>query len=181
MEIENSALTLSSPEAEVDAAIRELDAGWDRLPEEALRTCQRHRALAIPRLIAVIEEAARLGKEGQVREGGAHDFALYLLTEFRATEALPAILELLSLQEPMLDYLLGDTLTELTHRMLAVLAADQPDLIESLLASPHLNEYVRWEAGQALVQLVVDGRISRGGALERLTRQLRAAVQARDV
>lgn len=181
MENENPALALPSAEAEVDAAMRELDAGWDRLPEEALRTCQRHRDLAIPRLIAVIKEAVRLGKQGEAREGGAHDFALYLLTEFRATEALPAILELLSLQEPMLDRLLGDTLTELTHRMLAVLAADQADLIESLLASPHLNEYVRWEAGQALVQLVVDGRISRREAVERLTRQLRTAVQSRDI
>jgi hypothetical protein len=180
MENEDSAFILSSAEAEVAAAICDLDASWDRLPEEALRTCQRHRGLAIPRLIAVIEEAARLGKEGHPREGGAPDFALYLLTEFRATEALPAILEMLSLPEPMLDRLLGDTLTELTHRMLAVLAADQPDLIESLLASPHLNEWVRWEAGQALVQLVADGRISRSDALERLTRQLRGSVQARD-
>jgi hypothetical protein len=181
MEFDIPALALPSAEAEVEAAIRELDAGWDRLPEEALRTCQRHRELATPRLIAVLQEAARLGKEGQVREGCAHDYALYLLTEFRATEAVPAILEVLSLQEPVLDGLLSDTLTELTHRTLAVLAADQPDLIESLLASPHLNEFVRWEAGRAIVQLVAEGRMSRDDALQRLVRQLRDSVLAHDV
>jgi hypothetical protein len=167
-------------ELDLEAVIRELDAGVDRLPEEALRTCQRHRELVTPRLIEVLAEAVRLGREGTVREGNAHFFALFLLTEFQAKAALPVILEFYALPTPVLDELLGDALTESTKRVFAVLADDRPELIESLILNRQLNEYVRWEAAAAVCQLVRDGRMPRGEAIERLARLLRTAVQQQD-
>jgi hypothetical protein len=180
MDIEDISAVEQQAEVDLDALIRELDAGWDKLPEEALRTCQRHRELATPRLIEVLQEAGRQGREGKAREGSATIYALYLITEFRAREALPAVLEIFSLREPLLDQLVGDSVTEFTRRILAVLADDQPDLIESLIPSPHLDDYIRWEAASALCQLVREGRLTRDNALERLARQMRAAIQAED-
>ena len=180
MDIEDISAVEQRSEVDLDALIRELDAGWDRLPEEALRTCQRHRELVTPRLIEVLQEAGRLGREGIVREGSATTYALYLLTEFRAKEALPAVLEIFSLREPLLDELIGDSVTEFTRRILAVLADDQPDLIESLIPSPHLDDYIRWEAASALCQLVKEGRLTRDDGVERLARQMRAAIQTED-
>jgi len=165
---------------DLDALIRELDAASDHLPEQALRQCQAHAEQVTPRLIATIEEAVRLGREGKVREGNAHFFALFLLTEFRATQALPVILEAMSLPEEMLDRLFGDSITETFSRSLAVLGADHVDLIESMILSPDLGEYVRWSAAKTLCLLVGEGKLTRADALERLTRQLRAAVAARD-
>jgi hypothetical protein len=77
-----------SSQLDLDALIRELDEGWDRLPEPALRQCQANAELVTPRLIATIEEAVRLGREGKVRPGSAHVYALMLLTEFQATPAV---------------------------------------------------------------------------------------------
>jgi Protein of unknown function (DUF1186)/SEC-C motif len=167
-------------ELDLDGLIRELDAGMDRLPEAALRTCQKHRELVTPRLIEVLQEAVRLGREGIVREGNAHFFALFLLTEFEAKEALQVILELYSLRDPVLDSLLGGAVTETTRRVLAILAGDQPDLIESLVANQQLDDFVRWEAAAALCQLVRDGRMPRADGLGRLVRQLRSAAAAND-
>jgi len=165
---------------DLDALIRELDAGMDRLPEEALRACQQHCEVVTRRLIEVLQEAVRLGREGTVREGNAHFFALFLLTEFEAKEALPTILELYALREPVLDGILGGAVTEVSRRVLAVLAGDQPDLIESLVPNQQLDDYVRWEAAATLCQLVRDERISRADGLSRLVRQLRSAVEAKD-
>src|SRR6266487_2525778 len=111
-------------DVDLDALVRELDAAFDRLPEEALRQCQREREVMTPRLIEVLQEAVRLGREGVVREGNAHFFALFLLTEFQAKEALPVILEAFSLRDPVLDGLFGGAVTETTRRVLAVLGGD---------------------------------------------------------
>jgi hypothetical protein len=175
--------TVSEPQAEVDldALIAALDAGMDELPEEALRTCQAHRELVTPRLIEVLAEAVRLGREGTVREGNAHVFALFLLAEFQAKEALPVILEMYSLPEHVLDDLLGDAITESTRRVLAVLAADEPDRIEALIGNRQINEFVRWEAAGALCSLVRDGRMPRDEAVHRLAGELQAAMATNDL
>ena len=161
-----------------DAIIRELDAAFDYLPETALRACQQHRDVMAPRLVAVLEEAARLGREGIVREGNAHLFALFLVTEFREQAAFPAILEIYSFHDPLLEDL--TVATEVPRRVLAVFAGDQPELIESLISSRQLDDYIRWEAAAALCSLVFDGRMTREDAVERLMRQVRAAVAVED-
>jgi hypothetical protein len=165
---------------DLDALIAELDAGWDRLPAAALRQCQENAELVTPRLVATIEEVVRLGREGKVREGNAHFFAVFLLTEFTATEALPVILEAFSLPEEIVEETFGDIVPETLSRSLAVLGADHLDRIEAMIASPYLGNYVRWAAAEALLRMVVAGTLSRADALERLARQFRAAVAAGD-
>ena len=172
----NAAATL-----DLDALIRDLDAGIDELPEAALRQCQRHSELVTPRLIETIEEATRLAKEGTVRQGNAHFFALFLLTEFRAKQALPAILESIALPESVVDELYGAAVTETFRHTLAVLGEDHPDLIESLAASGETAEYVRWAAAGAIALLVREGKLTRDAGLSRLMRLLRSAVESRDM
>jgi hypothetical protein len=176
-----AAATATEPRAEIDLdeIIRELDAGIDRLPEAALRACQAHGELVTPRLIEVLEEAARLGKQGIVREGNAHFFAIFLLTEFQAKEALPAILELYALHDPVLEGVVG-AVTEVPQRVLAVLAGDQPDLVEAMILNRDLDDFIRWGAAATLCQLVRDDRMPRAEALERLARQFRRAIEQRD-
>lgn len=167
-------------ELNLDYLILELDAAIDFLPVDALRRCQLHREQITPRLIKVLQEAARLGREGIVREGNAHFFALFLLTEFQATEALPVVLDLFSLRDPVLDGLFSDAITEVGWRVLAVLGADQPDLLEAMISDRQLDDYVRWATAGALVGLVRDGRSTREEAVERLARQMRKAMAADD-
>ena len=57
---------------------------------------------------------------------------------------------------------------------------DRWDVIDGLIRNRLLNEYVRWEAAQAYVYLVRDGRLSRDEAVERLRQFLREAIDGRD-
>ncbi len=172
----------TSPAAEVSGAvdldqiISDLDAGHERIPVAAIRAAREHRELVVPRLIQLIRDAATAAREGNPPEGNAHFFALFLLTEFEAKEALPAIVEALSLPDELPFDLFGDAVTSLGGRILATLAGDRPDLIAELAGNRELNLYVRWESASAFVLLVADGRMTREDAVRRLQRQLREAL-----
>ncbi len=83
--------------AELDRIVADLDVGVKKLPVEALREAREHRDLMIPRLIEVLTNAASAARTGDTPDGNAHFFAIFLLTEFQADEALPIILEAFSL------------------------------------------------------------------------------------
>jgi hypothetical protein len=165
---------------DVDAIIEALDSAHRKLPEEALREAQRNRDLLIPRLVDVLRNVTAQARSGAVPEGNAHFFALFLLTEFKAKEALPAILETVSLPGELPLDLFGDGITSTLSRVLVVLAEDRLDIIDSLIGNRELNEYVRWEGAQSYCCLVRDGRIPRAEAVERLRRHLRVAIDCRD-
>lgn len=172
MEVEQQ--TTAQTAIDPDDIVRRLKPDEWRLPEQAIREAQQHREAVTPRLIASIQRATEQVRSGEEPDVDVTLFALYLLTEFQAKEALPAILEAVSLPDDGPDDLFGDAITELLPRTLAILADDQPELLEGLMASETINKYVRWNAARALVYLVRDGRMTRAAAVEALRRQLRA-------
>lgn len=165
---------------DVDQLIRELDAAYNRLPEEALRACQANRELVTPRLIEVLQDTVRVGQEGAVRTGNAPIYAMFLLAEFEASESLPVIMELLKLPHDIPGSLLGESLTEDLPRLLVILAGSQIDLLGELIRDPTLNDYVRWAAADAFAYLVRDGRVTRQEAIERLQGHLAHATGRRE-
>ena len=88
--------------SDVDAILAELDAPFGVLPEKAIAAARLHRHLIIPRLIELIEKATQAVQLGRKVETNGHFFALFLLAEFRACTALPAILNALSLPAPLI-------------------------------------------------------------------------------
>ncbi len=168
-------------ERSIDEIIAELDQPYTgRLPEEAIRAAQRRTEEITPRLIDLIRAATATVRSGDDQPGNGHLFALYLLTEFRAQEALPAIVEAISLPGEGPFDLFGDVITEDLSRMLAALAADAPTMIDELIADRSLNEYVRSAAIQTYFYWVSDGRLSRDQAVERLREHLRSAIANQD-
>lgn len=81
-------------------------------------------------MIAAIRDAHSKGLAGEAVAGSRHFYALPLLIEFRCREALPAIMELLALPLQLQDDLYGDSMTELMPNALAVMADQQPELID---------------------------------------------------
>src|SRR5262249_13870036 len=104
----------------------------------------------------------------------------FLLTEFQAKEALPAIVDAVSLPDDLTEALFGDVVTEVLARMLACLAADETDVLDGLISNRQVNEYVRWAAADAVVLLVRDGRLTREDAVARLRRHLRNSLDTDD-
>jgi hypothetical protein len=172
--------TEESPNRELDAAIAELDATTNKLPINAIKWIREHRDLSVPRLIEVIRAATVGARQGECPEGEGHFLALFLLTELRATEALPVILEAVCLPGELPYELFGDAITSVLSRMLPVLADDPLEVLDNLIANADLNEYVRWEGAQGYILLVRDGRISREEAVGRLADHLRVLIDRGD-
>ena len=166
--------------AELDRIVAALDAGVEMLPVEAIRETREHRDLMAPRLIEVLRNAASAARAGDTPEGNAHFFAIFLLTEFRAEEAFPVILEAFSLPGELPFDLFGDAVTSTLARILALFAGDRPEVMDALIGDQALNEYVRWEAAQSYVHLVRDGRLQRDDAVGRLQQHLRRAMDQDD-
>lgn len=165
---------------DLDGAIAALRITEAILPERAIRELQQHREQAIPPLIEALEQATAQVREGETPEDDAHFFALFLLTEFQAKEALPALLEAITLPDNLPGQLFGDAITAFLDRALATLAGDRPDVMDELIAKDDLNEFVRWAAASSFLGLVYGGQMSRDDAVRRLHVHLREAIQRED-
>jgi len=177
----NATEELAAPDREdqpdLDTILAQLDAEYSgKLPRQAIRAAQGRREEITPGLIDLIRKATESVRAGNAPKGNGHLFAMYLLTEFEAQEALPAILEAVSLAGEGPFDLFGDAITEDLCRVLAVLAADTPEVIEELIANQSLNQYVRWAAAKSYLHGVRDGRLAREEAVERLQCHLRKAI-----
>lgn len=166
---------------EINEVVAELDQEYTgKLPEQAIREVQRRSAEITPYLIELIRTASDTVRQGQVPKGNGHLFALFLLAEFRAKEALPAILESVTLPGEGPFDLYGDSITEDLNRILAVLMDDDSWQLDGLINNPAVNEYVRWSAASTYRYLVRDGLITRDDAVQRLHEDLRVAIANRD-
>jgi hypothetical protein len=163
---------------DIDAAaiIQALDNCRGEIPEAAMRQCQQHREQMIPHLIRAIQRATERVENGDEPIGNSHWIAVYLLWEFEAQEALPAILTALALPEEGTYELFGDGITEHFEYILATLVGDRLEIIDDMIDLFSLDEYVRSAAMKVYPVLVRDERMSRAEAVERLRRHLRTAI-----
>jgi hypothetical protein len=130
--------------------------------------------------LAAAFAATAQARAGEIREGHAPFFALFLLAEFRAREALPAVLEAISLPGEAPEQLFGDAIGSLLARLLAILADDGPDALDGLIRDRNVYEYVRWTAARAYCHLVREGTLPLEEAVERLRQHLAAAIAGED-
>jgi hypothetical protein len=163
----------------IETIIAELDREHDgTLPESAIRAAQRRRDEIIPHLIKLVERATALARDGEFPSGDGQLIALYLLTEFQASEALPVILDAMSLPSDDLHELYGDAITEDLCRIFALFAS--PEQIDDLITNQSLDQYVRWQAAETFSLWVRDGRMTREQAVEKLRQHMRGAIANKD-
>jgi hypothetical protein len=129
-------------------------------------------------LIRVIETARQEALAGQPVEGNAQWIALFLLGEFKATQALPAIRAVMSLPDKLSFNLFGDTITEVLDRVLLAVIGDQLSVYDELISDESLNEYARWGAVTAVLRLVRGGRLTREQAVGSLHAHLKASIES---
>lgn len=171
----------SAIEGELDRIVAELAEATRKLPVDTIREAREHRDLMVPRLIRVLREATAAARAGDVPKGKAHFFALFLLSEFKAAEAFPAILAAMALPARLPFALFGDAVTSVFARILAQFAGDSPEFLDALIANRGLDECLRWEVAHCYIHLVRDGRLPRSMAVQRLQGHLRQAVDQEDV
>jgi hypothetical protein len=77
-------------------------------------------------------------------------YAVYLLAQFKAEEALPVLIDIVSLPDDSAFDLLGDVITEDLGRILASLCGGKTKAMKKLIENSTVNEYVRCQATDAL-------------------------------
>lgn len=166
--------------AALDAIMAGLDVSYGVFPEEALLQARQYREAITPRLIDAIRDAtAEMKVDGGV-DSSTHVIALFLLWEFRAREALDAVVEAVSLSDDGAYALFGDVITECLPRILAVLAEDRLDVLDAMIRNQELDEFVRWEAADAFCYLAREGKLSRDEAVPRIRQHLADAIERSD-
>src|SRR5947209_952942 len=103
---------------ELGQIIAALKAGGP-FPAGAIEKARQYREAITPLLIESLRQGMELARRGESGEDNTPFFALFLLGEFGAKEALPAILEAIALPKELLGELLSDAVTEVLDRVLA--------------------------------------------------------------
>jgi HEAT repeat protein len=171
----------STTQSHFDGVIAELNASFDRVPRSAIEAIRLHEKEMIPRLIGLLDDATRAIRSGRNVDTNGHFFALFLLAEFRAREALPAVLRAISTPGEGPFRLFGDAVTEQLAGILAALSGREDlDSFLQLSQNREINEYVRRAALYRLVSMVSEGTYTRDEAVEILRRSLREAIDKED-
>ena len=144
----------------VQKAIEQITYRSRIFPEEPFRIISENRELAIPKLRAAVEKAVREGEDLD-EEYQMHFYALHLLAQFQARECFPQIMELVSLPEDTLDYLIGDAVTASLSDILYNTYNGDLELLKRTVDNPEVDDYVRSGILRVMGQLYLDGSLEK--------------------
>jgi hypothetical protein len=129
-----------------------------RLPVEAIRAAQADRKTMVPIFLRTIDDFLEL--RGSV-DPNALFFMFHLLGEWREKSAYWSLAVLLRLPGDVLDPILGDCITETTHRVMAAVFDGDPDPLYEIIRDPEADEYVRAKMCQTIAMLTRRGELPR--------------------
>lgn len=149
----------------VEEILHALDGHLDDFPREAFREAIRQQEEITPHLLDALRHVRDHHQE-LPESYWQHVGAMLLLAQFRETAACPLIVDLFSLPPNDVERLLGDFVSEDSHRVLASVCGNQTAELQRLAENPRADEFARDAALEALVTLVANGQFSREDALE---------------
>jgi len=165
----------------VHQILRDLKYCDNEFPEASIQaareTAAERRDELILGLIAEIHDATKISEDGGNVVTWGHIAALFLLFEFHAREAFPAIF--LAMCAEKADFLYGDSITEDLKHVTACLA-NGPEQLAAAIHDPDVYEYVRGAFVNAVFGMVCEQRISREVAIQFLRERLKIAVNDED-
>jgi hypothetical protein len=133
----------------------------NKFPHQAVKQARELRDWIIPNLIEVVRDSTAYARYQVANDDGSIHFAVHLLAEFQAKEALPAILDSLSFSnDDLWDYLYGDGLYEAMPGILNRLIGDEPEFYDQKLRDPQVPEMLQHCLSQSLRLLVARKIIS---------------------
>jgi len=129
-----------------------------RLPVEAIRAAQADREAMVPVFLRTIDDFLEL--RGPV-DPDALFFIFHLLGEWREKSAYWPLAVFLRLPGDVLDTILGDSITETTHRVMAAVFDGDPNPLYDIIRDPEADEYVRAKMCQTIAMLTRRGDLPR--------------------
>jgi hypothetical protein len=131
------------------------------LPVEAIRAAQADRDTMVPIFLRTIDDFLEL--QGPV-DPNALFFIFHLLGEWREKSAYWSLAVLLRLPTEVLDAILGDCITETSHRVMAAVFDGDADPLYQIIRDPGADEFVRAKMCQAIAMLTWRGELPRDAA-----------------
>jgi hypothetical protein len=147
---------------ELTEIIAELENYNGTFPRLALESAISEQETITPLLLAtVVEWKSKLEELLEHPNYFLHLYAMYLLAQFRESQAYQPIVEFFSVPGEISMDVTGDLATEDLGRILASVCDGNIELIKQLIENRQANEYVRSSALSSLIILVIQGTINR--------------------
>jgi Protein of unknown function (DUF1186) len=147
---------------ELTEIIAELENYTGTFPRLALEGAIAEREAITPILLATVTEwKSKLEELSERPNYFLHLYAMYLLAQFRESQAYQPIVEFFSVPGDISMDVTGDLATEDLGRILASVCDGNIEPIQQLIENRQANEYVRSSALSSLIILVIQGAIDR--------------------
>lgn len=141
---------------ELQKAIEELSSVNRKLPERAIRTVIENREKALPCLRKALQKA--IEEKDELDENYQLPFyALFLLAELHDKDSFSMIMEFATLPGEVLDYMIGDAITENFQDIVYHTYNGNLSLLKEKILDEGVYEYARGALLKAMGQLYLDG------------------------
>lgn len=144
---------------DAQALIFEL-ANAEELPRKTLKACKEHWDEMVPAFLALLARAAD-GEELVDEEVAALFFIIHLLAEMKVTAAFVPLMRLLERDEEAIESILGDAITETSHKVIISVFDGSVDALYKVMNNPDVYDFARDSAFRAWTYLVATGVIER--------------------
>ena len=146
---------------DADRIIEALSDG-EGLPVDAIRAAQANRETMAPVFLRRIDDF--LASEASA-DPKALSLMFHLLGEWREKSAYRSQAALLRLPDDIVGSILGDYITETTHRVMAGVFDGDPEPIYAIIRDPEADEFVRAKMCQAIAMLTRRGELPRDATI----------------
>jgi hypothetical protein len=152
---------------ELTEIITELENYTGTFPRLALERAIAEQEAITPLLLATVKEwTSKLEELSELPDYFLHLYAMYLLAQFKESQAYLPIVEFFSVPGDLSMDVTGDLVTEDLGRILASVCDGNIEPIQQLIENRQANEYVRSSALSSLIILVVEGTLDREVVIE---------------
>jgi hypothetical protein len=130
-----------------------------RLPVEAIRAARADRDTLVPIFLRTIDEF--LSREDGQAAPNLLFFAFHLLGEWREKSAYRSLARMLRMPREALDPILGDCITETSHRVMAAVFDGDPDPLYDIIRDRNADEFARAKMCQTVAMVTRRGEVPR--------------------
>ena len=136
----------------------------EAFPRHALAWAVKQKEESIPRLLEALDYANDNARElmGEESDYMLHVYAMYLLAQLREKKAFPKLVRMLAQDRKIVDFLLGETLTEDFPAILCSTYDGNLGLLQEVVENRDLDDFIRNAALRAYVFLYQDRLIPQG-------------------
>lgn len=145
---------------ELQRAIENITHYNKKFPKEELELISANRDAAIPYLREAVEKAIK-EKDNLEKGYELHFYGMFLLAQFQDRAFFPKLMEMASLPEHTLDFLIGDAITDGLGDILYNTYNGDLELLEKTILDKRPSEYARGGMLDVMAQLYLDQRLGK--------------------